>query len=124
MHISHLDTNITFKLASVNCLPLTYTVSKWADKIHLFCHIWNLYWHVELSTWRALPNEMTNWKWYEFRVFKTNYLCDAVYRVSEIGCLMSHATIFQLYMWRHVDVQADWKRSLTYDRASNAIDIS
>ena len=42
--------------------------------------------------------------------------------VSEIGCLTSHATIFQLYMWRHIDVQADW-RSLTYGRAPNAIDI-
>ena len=25
----------------------------------------------------------------------------------EIGCLMSHDTIFQLYVWRHIDVQAD-----------------
>ena len=24
---------------------------------------------------------------------------------------MSHSTIFQLYMWRHIDVQADWRRS-------------
>ena len=44
--------------------------------------------------------------------------------VSEIGCLMSHATIFQLYMWRHIDVQAYWRRSWTYGRAPNAIDIS
>ena len=43
-------------------------------------------------------------------------------RESEIDCLTSHATIFQLYMWRHIDVQADW-RSLTYGRASNTIDI-
>ena len=42
---------------------------------------------------------------------------------SEIGYLTSHATIFQLYMLRHIDVQADW-RSWTYSRASNAIDIS
>ena len=28
-------------------------------------------------------------------------------------CLTSHATIFQLYMWRHIDVQTEW-RSLTY----------
>ena len=28
---------------------------------------------------------------------------------SENGCLTSHATIFQLYMWRHVDGQADWR---------------
>ena len=27
-------------------------------------------------------------------------------------------------MWRHIDVQADWRRSLTYGRAPNAIDIS
>ena len=42
---------------------------------------------------------------------------------SEIGCLTSHWTIFQLYMRRHIDVQADWRRSWTYGRA-NAIDIS
>ena len=44
--------------------------------------------------------------------------------MSVIGCLTSHATIFQLYMWRHIDVQADWRRSWTYGRAPNAIDIS
>ena len=27
-------------------------------------------------------------------------------------------------MWRHIDVQADWRRSCTYGRAPNAIDIS
>ena len=27
-------------------------------------------------------------------------------------------------MWRHIDVQADWRRSWTYGRAPNAIDIS
>ena len=43
---------------------------------------------------------------------------------SEIGCLTSHATILKLYMWRHIDVQADWRRSWTYGRAPNAIDIS
>ena len=44
--------------------------------------------------------------------------------VSEIGCLTSHATIFQLYMWQYIDVQADWRRrSWTYGRAPNAIDI-
>ena len=32
-------------------------------------------------------------------------------------CLTSHATIFQLYMWRHIDVQTEWRRSLTYGRA-------
>ena len=47
-----------------------------------------------------------------------------IWRVSEIGCLTSHWTIFQLYMWRHIDVQADWRRSWTYGRAPNAIDIS
>ena len=39
--------------------------------------------------------------------------------VSEwIGCLTSQLTIFQSYMWRHIDVQADWRRSSwTYGRA-------
>ena len=44
--------------------------------------------------------------------------------VSEIGCLTSHATIFQLYMWRHIDVQADWRNNWTYGRAPCAKDIS
>ena len=26
-------------------------------------------------------------------------------------------------MWRHIDVQAEWRRSWTYGRAPNAIDI-
>ena len=26
---------------------------------------------------------------------------------SLIGCLTSHAKILQLYMWRHIDVQAE-----------------
>ena len=44
--------------------------------------------------------------------------------VRWIGCLTSQLTIFQSYMWRHIDVQADWKRrSWTYGRAPNAIDI-
>ena len=41
-----------------------------------------------------------------------------------IGCITSQLTIFQSYMWRHKDVQADWKRNWTYGRAPNAIDIS
>ena len=27
-------------------------------------------------------------------------------------------------MWRHIDVQVNWRRSSTYGRAPNAIDIS
>ena len=41
-----------------------------------------------------------------------------------IGCFTSQLMIFQSYMWRHIDVQADWRRSWTYGRAPNAIDIS
>ena len=41
-----------------------------------------------------------------------------------ISCLTSQLTIFQSYMWRHIDVQADWRRSRTYGRAPNVIDIS
>ena len=44
--------------------------------------------------------------------------------LSWIVCLTSQLTIFQTYMWRHIDVQADWRRSMTYGRAPNAIDIS
>ena len=34
-----------------------------------------------------------------------------------ISCLTSQLTIFQSYMWRHIDVQAGWRRSCTYGRA-------
>ena len=44
--------------------------------------------------------------------------------LSWIGFLTSQLTIFQSYMWRHIDVQADWRRRWTYGRAPNAIDIS
>ena len=33
------------------------------------------------------------------------------------GCLTSQLTIFQSYMWWHIDVQADWRRNWTYGRA-------
>ena len=41
-----------------------------------------------------------------------------------IGRWTSHSTIFQLYLWRNIDVQAVWRRRLTYCRAPNAIEIS
>ena len=44
--------------------------------------------------------------------------------MSVSGCLTSHATIFQLCMWRHTHVQADWRSSWTYGRAPNAEYIS
>ena len=44
--------------------------------------------------------------------------------LSWICCLTSKLTIFQSYMWRHIDVQADWRRSWTYGQSPNAIDIS
>ena len=56
--------------------------------------------------------------WYCYR-FRINWV-----ELSWIGCLTSQLTIFQSYMWRHIDVQADWRRSWTYGRAPNAIDIS
>ena len=55
----------------------------------------------------------------------TGYYFNVKGWVSEwICCLTSQLTIFQSYMWRHIDVQADWRRSWTYGRAPNAIDIS
>ena len=32
-------------------------------------------------------------------------------------------TAVLMYMWRHIDVQADWRRRLTSGQAPNAIDI-
>ena len=57
--------------------------------------------------------------WYTFMLENISSL-----QLSWIGCLTSQLTIFQSYMWRHIDVQADWRRSWTYGRAPNAIDIS
>ena len=37
-----------------------------------------------------------------------------VSQVKWIGCLTSQSTIFQSYMWWHIDVQADRRRSLTH----------
>ena len=52
------------------------------------------------------------------------YRLKMLIELSWIVCLTSQLTIFQSYMWRHIDVQADWRRSMTYGRAPNAIDIS
>ena len=56
---------------------------------------------------RTLHFKHTTWRW----------------RWRWNGCWTSELTIFQSYMWRHIDVQADWRRSRTYGRAPNAIDI-
>ena len=45
-------------------------------------------------------------------------------RWGELVILTSPSTIFQSYMWRHIYVQADWRRSWTYGRAPNAINVS
>ena len=37
-----------------------------------------------------------------------------VCEVRWIGCLTSQSTIFQSHVWRHIDVQADWRRSWTW----------
>ena len=57
---------------------------------------------------------------YDLMCIGTTYLDIGILR----NCLTSQLTIFQSYMWRHIDVQADWRRSWTYGRAPNAIDIS
>ena len=58
---------------------------------------------------------------YIFNIFIIcSYIINKIWAgMSEIGCLTSHPTILQLYMWRHIDVQADWRRNWTYDRALN-----
>ena len=52
------------------------------------------------------------------------FLCCEEFVWVWIGCLTSQLTIFQSYMRRHIDVQADRRSSWTYGRAPNAIDIS
>ena len=39
-----------------------------------------------------------------------------------ISSITSNSTIFQLYLWRHIDVQAIWRR-MTYGQAPNATGI-
>ena len=58
--------------------------------------------------------------WYLDMNVKGHYF-NIVGGVRDIGCLTSHATIFQSYMWRHIYVKADWRR-LSYGRTPNAID--
>ena len=41
-------------------------------------------------------------------------------RWGEFGCLTSHQKIFQSYMWRHINVQADW-RSWTHGHLCTVI---
>ena len=65
---------------------------------------------------------MTLWPWvwtlrYFELILKWEFLGE--WR-SEIGCLTSHATIFQLYMLRHIDVQANLGRSWTCGRVPKA----
>ena len=50
-------------------------------------------------------------------------LTDCEEWIDSIGCLISHSKIFQLYMWRHIDVQADWRRRCTCIMAPNVIDF-
>ena len=38
------------------------------------------------------------------------WILSCSYRERGYYCLTSHVTIFQLYMWRHIYVQADWRR--------------
>ena len=49
---------------------------------------------------------------------------DPIDWVSEITCkdFTSHPMIVPLYMWRHIDVQADWKKKFDLQFGSNATD--
>ena len=78
-----------------------------------------------------IPDSST-WAWHHIFIY---YICltqkslDSktsafILRVSEIVCLTSHAVIYQSYLWRHIDVQANWRRRRKYRRAPNAIDTS
>ena len=79
--------------------------------------------YIWFDCWDQFSRVYTNKVTFKLNLTFTEFLEDSMEWVSEIGCLTSHATIFQLYMWRHIDVQADW-RSCTYGRAPNAIDNS
>ena len=59
-------------------------------------------------------------KWF---VVCPSVLCGFQYEVMWIGSFASQLTIFQSYNRRHIDVQANWRRSWTYGRTPNAIDI-
>ena len=80
----------------------------------------------KMKEWRKkklnkLKQRLSNYETFEREV---KDLTSDMAELSWIVCLTSQLTIFQSYMWRHIDVQADWRRSMTYGRAPNAIDIS
>ena len=105
---------------------LLHDLTYWADILHmtlLYCTTDQVRLSVNLRQflWELCP--FWNLECWKYTVFRTSLTCfDG--EVRWIGCFTSQLTIFQSYMWRHMDVQADWRRSWTYGRAPNAIDIS
>ena len=77
---------------------------------------WSLWW-LPTTCYVNKPENRDSISWHGIR----NKLFDID---IEIGCLTSQATIFQLYMRRYIYVLADWRRSWTYCRVPNGIDIS
>ena len=50
--------------------------------------------------------------------FIHNFSVFTIKVVDWIGCLTSKSMIFQSYMWRHIDVQADWRRKFDLQSGS------
>ena len=60
--------------------------------------------------------------WWPFALLTGLYDLTSRSEWVNIGCLKSQSTIFHLYLWRHIDVQAKKKSDLRWD--SHAIDFS
>ena len=67
---------------------------------------------------RVNPNRKQRWE----RDWLLNVTCNGISFYKErllLRCI--HHFNFFLYMWRHIDMQADWRKSWNYSRAPNAI---
>ena len=123
MYISDIKLAKVYKLGVIFALFAVMLFSRKCPP----SRIWNPYDFIKeiwLESWKLHPREKSSEHFREFIPIENNLIYSRQYLRSWIVCLTSQLTIFQSYMWRHIDVQADWRRSMTYGRAPNAIDIS
>ena len=124
----------TVVVASLNLLSDTWLISQCTSWVSCTC--WGRSTSVSLghrsysmpyvqadrgfALWQCFPfsEECKVEVWIRLRqIIKKSIFC-----LSEVvrwtGCLTSQLTIFQSYMWRHIDVQAYWRRELDLQSGS------
>ena len=113
-----LETVCIPPLTSLICEIKTRGLILWKYQVILVIEYVFIIKSINYALWHTFES-----KRYMYFHNKTWYTCTRCYMLSPlvelswIGCLTSQLTIFQSYMWRHIDVQADWRRSWTYGRA-------